>query len=415
MTAAPWLRSRRALALCLLPLVVLPARAALWTLERAAQARTEFNDNPSLAPSASGVTYTQSISGTLIGARQTESSSTRLDASATALWSPKDASSRRVDGRLGLSQSLMAPLDAFSAAALWQQNTTFDNTKNNTDVALGRGKRRSGSLSGSWTHALNERWSLGSQLSWSRTGYGSELNNAVDFRNGSASADLSYRLSERDSLRLQFNRTDFKTLTRLSNRARTDDWSLGYSHALSETSNLSLNAGQFRTDRRALSAVTVCPLPISFCSSGLIQPVLAQGVGNSSESGRQYAASYNQTLSELSDVSLSVSRAQAPSGAGVVVLADNLALAARRSITPTLSLTLNLSASRSSYTGVSDGPTPTFQKLALSGSWQLAENFTMQAALEHYRSHERRSGVGARANGVSVVLKYDGARLFATR
>lgn len=398
-----------------LPLYPAHGWAAEWTLNNSFQTRLEANDNTQLGAQATAVVYTQSVSGSVSTARKTESTATRLDLGATAYLPNGSGDVNHANANLALNQSLADLLNQWEGGLSFQQDNTYNTRSTVADVSLGRGTRRGLSLNLGWSRLIDERWSGGLRLGGQRTTYGSELNSATPFTNVTAGANLSYRWSELTALNGSVSQSDYRTLPAGSSRSQTQDWSVGASRALSETSSISVSVGSYRTRREAEVPVVVCPLPLSFCRSGLVPFVVAVQTGRSSDRGAQYSASGNWRVSERLEVGLSANRQQSPSGTGVVLRTDGLSASASMTWSPTLNGSMAVSQSRSSYLGVSDGPRPNLQGLTLSLSKVFSEDLSLGATYQWTRTSESRAGVGAQSHVASITLKYDWPKLSASR
>lgn len=389
------------------------ARAEQWVVENSLASRYESNDNASLAQSSPGTMNTLSLSSALAASRKSETAATRLNAAVTSLSQWGAGAQDRVDGQLGLGQSLSDTLNSFNLGFQYLQD--FNSTVDNADVTVGRGRRRTKTLSLGWSRSLSERVSANTQLNLDRTGYGQPLSAAQDYRNTTLSAGLSYRLSEVDTLSLDASRADYRTEAD-TNRSTTDQVGLGISRVLAERNTASLSLGVYRTKTQALRSRLVCPLAVQFCNAGFVQPVLATERAYTSGQGLQFSLSDRHQIDETTDLSFSASRQQVPSGAGVVVRSDSVRASVGHSFSPTLSASVGYSQSRSTYQGL-EGATarPAQQNLSVSLTRQLASDLSLEASYQFSRADGAFPGQGARSNSVGVLLKYDWPRFDAAR
>ena len=430
-------------AACLAAAASLAAPAALadqWTLESNLQTALEVNDNVSLVASPSGVTRTLSLTNSLLAARNTENTSTKLDAALTALDQRGGDASNRIDGRLGLSYALTMPRGSVNLGANLVQD--FNSDVLSADVSVGRGRRRTLGLSASGSYAVSERLSASVQGTLGRAGYGQEVTKAVDFRNESLSASASYLLSEIDSVALQANHTAYRTSSG-STRSRTDSLNAQYTRALSERASASLSLGGFREDTERTFFARVCPLPVAFCASGVVAPIVVPVVVPSPRSGVDLGASLSYRLDEASSLSASLGRRKSsaaftmqfnerdslavsaarqvgPSGMGTEVRSQNFSIAGAFGITPTLNASVNLAQSRSSSNDGSNlGTNAARQPLQTSLSAVLSKEFTrdasLQVALRRTQAQGLAGGASASANSLSIALRLTWARLDTAR
>lgn len=358
---------------------------------------------------------TLSVSAGVNAARENESSATRVVGS-LGLFQPVSQGGRniqnRVDLNLDFSQSLTYLLDTYSGALQFRRDSSAEATRA-SEVALGRGETDTASASLSWSRALSERSSTNLGLNSSSTRYGGGFVNAVDFRNGSLTGGMSYRLSEIDSVGLQLSGSQYRTLTG-GTRSHTNSASLNWQHAFSERSSGSLSIGRNRTTTRSSQDVLVCPLPINFCTSGLVDTIVAQVGGESKRTGGQYEASLNHQFDEATSFAVSASNRVTPSGAGVVLREAALQVSARRSFSETFSASAAFSVSRGEYLG-SNTAEPRFREWSLGFSKALAPDLSVEGSLRSSRSGDVRANVHSTTNVVFLALRLQGPKLFAFR
>jgi len=378
-------------------------------VENSTSSRYESNDNVALAHTSPGTMNTFSLSTSLAASRKTESAATVLNGVATALHQQGPAAQDRVDGQLGLTQSLGDALNDFTLGVLYLQD--FNDLVSSADVAVGRGRRRTRSLSGGWTRSLSERLSAHARLSTDRTGYGQQAG-AVDFRNADVSLGLSYRLTQADALSLDAGRSDYRTQDG-SNRSTTDQLNVGVSRALSERNSASLSLGSYRTKTEALSSRVFCPLVLPQFPGCAVPLQVVTEPSRSTGRGLQFNLSDTYQFNETTVFSFGAARKQAPSGAGAVVRSDTLTASASHSFSPTLSGVMNYAQSRSAYQGLVGSAQPSQKSFSLSLSRQLATDLSVQASYQYNRAQGGSVG-SARSNSVSVSLSYDWPKLGPT-
>ena len=379
-----------------------PSRADLWTAENRIESRLESNDNYLLAPKSNGTVNTLSLSDALKASRQTEAGATRVDAVVSALSGHGPGGESRVDGRLGLTQTLVAPRDEFSLAALYAQD--FNDSVQTADVTVGRGRRRTATANGSWSHSLSERLSASLQAAYDHTSYAQGA--ASSFANAVIGSGASYRLSDTDALSLQANRSDYRSETGNS-RATTDSVSIGATRALSERSSASLSVGIYRT-RSAIDGFGIaCPIAAIYCQDGLVSLVIFALRQESTARGLQYSGSYRYQFDERTDLSLSASRQQAPSGAGSVVRNDTLNASVSRAFSERLNGSISYAQSRSTQEVLGGGQIGQRQ-LSVGLGRQMSTDVSVAASYQ--RTESDPAGGHAHANSISVSISIDWPR-----
>ena len=411
-----------------------PARAALWTLDRSVETRLQADDNPDLSPRPGAAAHSVSLSGLLATSLQTPTRSTRLDADATAWWTGQGSAQNRVDARLGLNHTWRLETAEWRWGGQAQQETTFSDRVSllapttapttgaptgpgaaGADLGLGRGQRRSIGLNTGYSHAFNDVLTAQLQAQTSRTQYGRALPGAVDFRNVDASAALSWRSTERNTWNAQLGQSHFATQPQASSTSRSSTFTLGATHALSETSSASISLGAYRSVSASSQNISVCPLPGDFCQLGLVAPVLVQLRGTRRDSGLQYSAAYSAQWLETTRLRLQADRQQAPSGSGVVLRSDRLLTTLEHSFSERAGLDASYLFARSAYTGLAGSPRPQLQVLQAALARRLGEGLSLRAGLQWTHSGEATLQLNARSHQVYVTLRLDGRRLDATR
>jgi len=401
---------RRSAALCAaLVLVAHDAHADRWLVENTIEARLESNDNVNLVPNSPGIVNTVSLSTNLNASRQVESAATRASLAATALHQQGPGSEDRIDGQLGISQSLVDLRNTWSGALTYSQD--FNNLVQTADVAVARGRRRQLVLAGSWSYALSERLNAGIQVSFDRTGYG--VAGANDFDDARLSANTSWLMSEIDSISASASHTRYRTLDGSSD-ATTDDVGIGWSRALSERGSASLTVGAYHTVNSFLRQRLACPLPLPFCTSGLVPFIVVVDKVDHPATGFEFSASYRHQMDERSAVQVSAASQQSPTGAGGIVTSETLSASATRALSPTVDSLLSYAYSRQTAPGGAFVYSPAQQHLALSLSRRLAPDLSVSARYEFTRGDASRTSGSAHSNAIGVGLAYAWPRVERT-
>lgn len=388
------------------------ARAELWSVENTIESRLESNDNLYLAQQDRSSVKTVNLTNTLKLSRQSESAATRATLAATALRSIGGGGINRVDGRIGVTQTLNAPLDLYSLQADYAQD--FNDAVQNADVTLGRGRRRTTNLATSWSHSFSERLRTTAQAAYVRTAYGQRLQQvAADFDDASASAGADYRLNETDTLTAHAGRSRYATRVGGST-STTDDASLGASRVLWEQGSISFNLGYYRTTSSQKFFEAACPLDVAYCRSGLVAYQRFIDSRSHSSKGLQFEASYRHQYDERTSLAFTAARKQAPSGTGTVVTSDTLNAAVDHTFSETLSASLAYAQSRARFE--TEGGGSTAQRAAtLTLSKRLAEDTNLVATYQHTQADLFGGAGSAHSNSLSFSIRFDWPRIEASR
>ena len=429
-------RCGHALLSALAAIVPATAKADLWSLTSSVQANLETNSNVNLVPQSPGTVNTLSLSTDLNASRRVENAATALTMNIAALRQQGPGSGDRLDARLGLTQSITFPRGSLNAATTLAQD--FNSDLLTADVGVGRGQRRTASLSGGGSYALTERLSASAQLSAGRAGYGQQLTRASDFRTTGASASVSYLLSEVDTLALQASHSGYHTLTD-SNRYRTDNLNVGLSRAWSERTTISIDLGAYRTERSREVSRLACPLPVSFCRGGLVPYQTVRERVDGTETGLDYNASLRTQFDETTAFALGLGRQkttlslsrqlserdsaaiaytrqqQVPSGSGEEVRSRSFTASATFGVAPDSNVSLSYTQSRSSQAsqGIDSGPRQS--SFAASYSKEFTRDLSLQVGYRRALAENLGSSARAHADSVNVALVLTWARIEASR
>jgi hypothetical protein len=388
-----------------------PALADLWSFDSSVETRLEINDNVTLSQNPAGSVTTLALSSSSVAARRIENAATRLSVDLSLLDQRGPGSDDRVDGRLALAQTYTDALRTLALTGTLAQD--FNSDLIGADVTQARGRRRTAGLSGSWSHAVSERASLSAQFSASRTGYGQSATQASDFRDASVSGGAGYQLSEVSSATVQVRHSRYRALSGAS-QSITDSVDMGLSRSLFERASASASVGAYRTRSTNRLLGLACPLPLSFCESGLVSYVVVERDLTRSRRGAQFSASSSWRADEIGSLTFSVSSQQSPSGAGVV-RSDNLSVGATRPWSPTLNLALNYGHARSTQADGDADVSSGQRTLLLSLVRQLSPQLSLQAGYRRTLADRLAGGAGAASTSVYASLKYDWVRLETSR
>ena len=384
------------------------AQAALWAADPSLEVSSGVDDNYGLAFDRRNRVGVGSMTGSLGASRETETSTTRLDATLVGLLLRGDIHQNEFQDRLSLTQTLAAPVDTFAFHAKSVRDETLQTPSSSADVLIGRGIQRNVDGDATWAHHVTERLSTSATLAIDRTRYSASLAGARDYQNGSGSVSLSYLLDERDSVNANLVHQGYRTLDN-GTRSLTDSLTLGGSRALSETSSVSATLGAYRNRSTVLQAVLVCLDGTAACT----QPVVVAQVGRLARWGAQYNASYGGQLTERTKVSASAVRQQDPSGAGVTVVSDTLRAGLEHSASETLSGALAFTHSTARYQGLVSGQASRLDTVEASMKKALSPQLTLRANMVYRRSEAPFDGLRANSLSASVTLRYEWQRLEA--
>ena len=394
--------------LVLLALACSGARADQWSVDGRLEAGSDYNDNYRLDNRPQSVS-TASLGGSVGLERSNEDGQTRL-AGTLSMFATRPTGLRdRADLSLDARHTLRAPHDTWSGALHMQRDSTLEQRLTASEIVIGTGERRTREASADWTHLLSERASARLGVSGSRTDYGREVAAAVNYRNAALSAGASYRVTEADSAGVQFARSQYRSASGDS-RADTRSLTMSWQHAMSERNSASLSVGAYQTVSRSQHPVLVCPLPIDFCTGGVVSYIVAQRQGQARGAGAQFDASLERQLSPSNTLTFAASRQVSPSAAGSVSRNDALSLEIREAWSETLVATASASMSRSSFVGAVGAAQPRLRIFSGGLVKDLGPELSLQLSLRCTRSDDPSTGIGATAHAFGLLFRAQAPR-----
>ncbi|WP_428423395.1 hypothetical protein [Methylibium sp.] len=393
-------------------LVVPAARSEEWSLENTVQTRLESNDNYRLSATPKGRVDVLSLGSALTASRRAESSATRIDAGVTGYVVSGESGQNRVDGNLGLSQSITNLVDSYNVDLRYLRDSTFDSELTTTGVVLARGQRSSASASAGWSRALTERLRFDAQASLADVSYERQQSGGTDYRYAVLSGSLEYLVSELDRLSVRFSHSDYRAAA-AGTHSEADDFLVGWSHTLSERMSASVDYGLYFN--RSADRPLVCPAPSVLCEFGLVEYARATQDVVSSSRGGQYSAAWQYRSDEVTDAEVRLSLQLQPSGASVLLETQSFSATLNRRLSPTVTGKLDAVDSRSRYLGAGIASRPSYRSLGVAVSKALDLDLSVEAGWRAVRSLERLSGSSAHSNLIYASLKYDWPRFSASR
>lgn len=399
-------RCKAGLLLVLAPLAV---RAEQWTLDNKLSTRYEVNDNAPLAVNRPGTMNALSLSNNLQASRRSENASTGVRAAMTAVEEHGPGSNDRLDGQWGLTQNFDDPLHSLDLSANYLQD--INNQIENSDVLVGRSRRRSSLVSARLSRQFSPRIGGSVQGSFDRTRFGAT--GGSDYRNGSLGGSLSYRPTELQTWSLTLSQGRYRTEAG-TYESTTDQLSIGWSQAMIERYNLSLSLGGYRSRNEGLRYVRVCGLVPLCADDPSFYQLVAEPVAETKR-GLQFNFSSRFQFNETTDFSLSAAREQSPSGVGVVARRDTFNAQLGHSFSPVMTGSFGYARNRALYGSFGGDVTRSEESLALSITRRLSDDLSLQAGATHRRAHGSQMAGDARSSSIAVSLSLDWPRLEASR
>ena len=411
----------RAWAGALLMAAALPGAAAAqdWTAQTGAQARLLQDSNPGLVRTPAGGLTTQQLSARSELTRRSEAGESGIEAelilssgrgggrgAGTAGTAGSDGRDTTALGRAALRQRLSLERHTWRGELSYRRDRPLEGRATAGAVALGRTEQAVGEAELTWSYLLNER--LTAELSGTYTDTDTDTRPgsgpsaaAQNYAVGSGTAALQYAWSETSSLSTSLQRTQ-QRLGRGDTRISIDSLRLGWTGALSDTASLNLSVAQSRTSQEFTLRGFACPLPVQFCTGGIVPFVPTESSFTRSREQWQYSAGGSLRYSPVTNFSANATRALTPGPLGVN-REDRWSLSCNRSWSERLRASLSLDESRTAPPAGTTAPAR-LRSLSLDASYSVQERWTLvlQAQARRYSSTAPGSGAGSRVFSISL-------------
>jgi hypothetical protein len=275
------------------------------------------------------------------------------------------------------------------------------------DVAFGSNERSVAETSLGWSYALSERLSVEVDARHEDTRPGAGTG-ATRYTVSAGSAGIQYAWHEAATVSLSLGRTQ-QRLKQVGTQVALDSLRLSWAQAISERVSLKLSVAQSRTRQEFVLQGLACPLPLQYCSAGLVSFVPVEQRLRLLTKELQYSASGSLRLSERGSLAGKASRALTPGPLGVS-RDDQLSLSLDNAWSERLRGSLGVDESRSSPPGGTN-PASRLRTWSLGGSyqWQEGLGLALQLQSRHFRTDT--FGSGASSLLFSISLQYSGATL----
>ncbi len=385
----------------LLPLAV---HAAEWAIEPSISSRANWTDNINLTPKARENVFSWSVGPRVTFARRTEATEVAGTASVGINRYPGNSALDTDDAGLSLASQLRGERNTYGLSAAYTRDSTLQTELATTGIALARAQRDLATLSPSWSYSLTERSSVFAQYRYDQAHYQSGIG-LVDYSNQQGSGGYQYLLSERSAA----------TLSASYSRYRTDDASIlqssygvnvGLTHNPLERLTLALGIGSRRTDTKITNTATFCPFgPVIICNTFGIPLETLTATSNTSNSGLSYNASADYKW-ERTTANFSASRDINPTGSGLVVQTDRLAVGIGRQFSEKLSGNSSAVWLVSRYIGGLSGDID-YYNLNTSLSWKLDEWWSAGGGYSFAYQKVKGAPDSASANTVYLSISFN--------
>jgi len=371
-------------AVCVSALISSNAPAAEWSSDVSAFLRQEYNDNITMTAAPHKAVLGNTASTLLALNRRDEL--LQVTASALGEYTAYIGESGLNFGSydLKLTPVYQSGRAAWTLDGEMKQDVTLGSELRETGVVLTRDKRRFESASPSLSWSLTERSSIRVQYAYTHVRYPGTNPGLVDYEAQVADVDWLVSPTEKDTLTTTVRYLDYRTS---STGFTSQDYSLqeGLKHEFTETVRGELSAGADYT-------------------------VSNSGAGASAPTDRQWGGLLNASLEQQSEVMLSkgsVSQEVLPSGGGYLVQTQHLSGLIRRELFQPVTAFVTADAYWTTALGTNNVPNGQYYTTSAGLSWRFKEHWTVDATYRYGYSDYQHATEAVTANAVYLRIAYN--------
>ena len=396
------------LALGLAAIMPSVAVAQAWFVQSGATARGEFNDNYFFTSTNRQSAFTASVSPFVTAARRTETSDVTavLAVGLNEVWGPSPATNY-LSGLLGLNGAIKDERSTWMGNVSFVRAPLLQSAQTQSGVTLVRAYTNTAGVSGAYSYALTERWSIGATAGWYKNTYEAvEGVSTLSDNNGyNAGATANFRYSERTRLTAAAVFTHYSSdITR--NDAITT--TVAVVHEFSPKLTLSASVGGFWSDIEATQTALVCPTTPILCDTGVAQRVPISSGEQRRDSGPLYGGGIGYAFTERTQLSAVFSQNLAPSSTGTLTKTSNAGASLSHRYSERLTGRIGVTYTRTSFpAGLSGSFSNTYYGGGIGASYQLAERWLLDVGYRYRRAEYSDNPSTPVSNVVFISVGYN--------
>jgi hypothetical protein len=402
----------RSFAFTLLVLVASNVLAAEWSIEPSIDARANLTDNLNLTPGVRENVFNWTVSPRVIFARRTEISEVTGTASLGFNRYPDDPSLDTTDANFSLGSQLRSERNTYGLSAAYIRDSTLQTELATTGIVQTRTQRDLVTISPSWSYSLTERSSVFAQYQYDHASYEAGAG-FIDYSNQQASAGYQYLIAERVATTLSgnYSRYEADDGSIISN---SNGFSVGLKYSHSEKLAFDLSFGVRRSDTTITNSALLCEFgAVAICDFFGIPLQRVTATATTADDGYVYSASADYKW-ERTSASMVLSRDINPTGSGLVVETDRIAIQIGHQFSEKLSGNVYAAYLSSRYiTGF--GSDTEYSSLSSSLSWKLDERWTTGAGYSFSYQKVKNASESASANTVYLSISYNWPKISISR
>jgi hypothetical protein len=366
------------------------ANAQEWSLQSGGTARIEYNDNYFFTPVDTQSGLTGSITPFITAARRTETSDVTalLAVGANKVWGLSPTVDY-VSGSFSLNGSLREERSTWSGGASFVRSANLQNETTQTGTALVLAVTNAASVTGAYSYALTERWSLGATAGAYNNRYDGVENGATLSNNHGyyASGNVDYAYSERTQVTFTAGYSNYVSNVTHSNELTT---TIGVVHKFSPQLTISASVGGFWSDTK------------------VVQNDLPATGSRQHENGELYGGNISYALSERTQFVANLSENLAPSGSGTLNKNESATASLTHQFSDRLTGRLGASYTRTTFpVTISSSSTNNYYSGEIGFSYLLAERWKLDAGYRHTGARYGQTPGEPKSNVVFVSVGYN--------
>ena len=369
--------------------LVLNGYAAEWSAEPSLGVKGEYNSNLLLVAGPQKPVYGDWVSPGVKFSGSTENLDVSGRAAADVVRYYGGRSQDLLNLYFPLSVKYGLARETFGFDGGFTRDNTLMGELLRTGVVLSFTQRNLWNLAPSWSHAFTERLSLQTSYQYARATYedGARLG-LVDYQVQGGSAGLAYRPTENDRLQVTGTYTNFSVPNASALRSHIVGAQASWSHAFTETLTATVTGGP-----------QVVSSSISFGPTRL------------TDTQALWVASANlKTQWDAGFAELAVGREINPSGFGLLLKTERVALTLSQNLTDRLTASVNaqvlLASSIASKAVPFTFPENRYINVTPRLTWKLDQWWSVDAAYTYGRREVESFGERAFGNATTVMLTY---------
>lgn len=389
--------------------------AAEWSVKPSVSLREDYNDNIQLSTLPHDSIWSTVVTPAVNFSRETDTGAVSAGARFSARRYSGNQITDRNDQYYTFSGQRSSDKNQLGVVASLTRDSAAGQVLNQRDYIT---------LNPSWTVRLDERNSVKVDYQYDKSKYLDAVNTSqTGYDNRSLSGKWIYLFSELDEISVSAYSSKYETSTG-SRKSDSSGIQAGVKHKFSETLVGSASVGRRTTNTTVKELQCVDGFVVNFFGNAIWScdltsfglPGTWQNVDKvDTDSGSVLTFSLNQNTETLG-MGAEFKRSVSPSGTGYLVETDSVNLSANKSLTPNLTLRLNVNATDNRYVGnVSSSNNNRYYNINPALNWRMTEWWTLDAGYGYTSQKYKAATSSSTSNAVYVNFTYNWPKISVSR